>query len=56
MTQKSFPITAEFVATANITPEQYVQTYKYSTDSSDALDAFWAERAEQIDWIKTHQD
>ncbi|SLJ83464.1 acetate--CoA ligase [Psychrobacter sp. DAB_AL43B] len=52
MTQKSFPIAAEFVAAANITAEQYAEEYKQSIASPEATDAFWAKRAELIDWIK----
>ncbi|WP_440455179.1 acetate--CoA ligase [Psychrobacter sp. ASPA161_9] len=52
MTQKSFPITAEFIAAANTTAEQYAHDYKRSVESPEATDAFWAERAELIDWIK----
>ena len=49
MTQKAFPISAEFMAAANTTPDQYLENYKQSTEASDA---FWAERAKLIDWIK----
>ncbi|WP_426223086.1 acetate--CoA ligase [Psychrobacter sp. DWR1-2-3] len=52
MTQKSFPITAEFVAAANTTAEQYTKEYQQSIASPEANDAFWAKRAELIDWIK----
>ncbi|WP_413519234.1 acetate--CoA ligase [Psychrobacter glacincola] len=52
MTQKSFPIAAEFLAAANITDKQYTEQYKQSIASSEATDAFWAKRAELIDWIK----
>ncbi|WP_201530507.1 acetate--CoA ligase [Psychrobacter sp. LFX-11D] len=52
MTQKSFPIAPEFLAAANITAEQYAEQYKQSIASAEATDAFWAERAELIDWIK----
>ena len=52
MTQKSFPITAEFVAAANTTAEQYTKDYQQSIASPEANDAFWAKRAELIDWIK----
>ncbi|WP_296237411.1 acetate--CoA ligase [Psychrobacter sp. UBA5136] len=52
MTQKSFPNAAEFVAAANTTPEQYTKQYQQSIASQEANDAFWAERAELIDWIK----
>lgn len=52
MTQKSFPNAAEFVAAANTTPEQYAKQYQQSIASPEANDAFWAERAELIDWIK----
>ncbi len=52
MTQKSFPIAPEFLAAANVTAEQYAEQYKQSIASSEATDAFWAKRAELIDWIK----
>ncbi|WP_201624380.1 acetate--CoA ligase [Psychrobacter immobilis] len=52
MTQKSFPLTAEFVAAANTTAEQYTKEYQQSIASPEANDAFWAKRAELIDWIK----
>ena len=52
MTQESFPISAEFIAAANITAEQYAEQYKQSVASPEANKAFWAKRAELIDWIK----
>ena len=52
MTQKSFPIAAEFVAAANTSAEQYKKEYQQSIASPEANDAFWAKRAELIDWIK----
>ncbi len=52
MTQESFPISAEFIAAANITAEQYAEQYKQSVASPEANNAFWAKRAELIDWIK----
>ncbi len=52
MTQKSFPLAPEFLAAANITAEQYAEQYKQSIASPEATDAFWAARAELIDWIK----
>ncbi len=52
MTQKSFPIAAEFIAAANTSPEQYNQEYQQSIESPDANANFWAQRAELIDWIK----
>ena len=52
MTQKSFPIAAEFVAAANTTAEQYAKDYQQSIESPEANDAFWAKRAKLIDWIK----
>ncbi len=52
MTQKSFPITPEFIAAANTTAEQYQQDYQRSVTTDESNDAFWAERAELIDWIK----
>ena len=51
MTQKSFPVSAEFIATANTSPEQYVHDYQQSTASDADNDAYWAQRAEDIDWI-----
>ncbi len=51
MTQNSFPISAEFLATANTSPEQYANDYQRSIASYEANDAYWAERAEAIDWI-----
>ncbi|KTF05729.1 hypothetical protein MGSAQ_002775, partial [marine sediment metagenome] len=50
MTQKSFPISAEFMAAANTTPEKYLEDYNQSIESTEANDAFWAKRAELIDW------
>ncbi len=52
MTQPSFPISAEFVAAANTTPAKYIENYQRSIASPEANEAFWAERAELIDWIK----
>ncbi|MGP5373175.1 acetate--CoA ligase [Psychrobacter alimentarius] len=52
MTQKSFPIAAEFIAAANTSPEQYSKEYQQSIESPDANANFWAQRAELIDWIK----
>ncbi len=52
MTQKSFPIAPEFLAAANITTEHYAEQYKQSIASPEATNAFWAQRAELIDWIK----
>ncbi|WP_296191285.1 MULTISPECIES: acetate--CoA ligase [unclassified Psychrobacter] len=52
MTQKSFPIAAEFVDAANTSAEQYAKEYQQSIASPEAKDAFWAKRAELIDWIK----
>lgn len=52
MTQKSFPIAAEFIAAANTSPERYSKEYQQSIESPDANANFWAQRAELIDWIK----
>lgn len=52
MTQKSFPIAAEFAAAANTTAEQYATQYEASVDSKVSNNEFWAQRAEHIDWIK----
>lgn len=46
---KTFPISAEFSAQANTNPEQYAKTYQ---DSIDNNEAFWAERAELLEWMK----
>ena len=51
MTQKSFPIAAAFVAAANTSAEQYTHDYQQSVASPEDTDAFWAKRAEDIDWI-----
>ena len=51
MTQESFSIPAEFIATANTSPEQYKKDYQRSIASTEDNDAYWAERAEGIDWI-----
>ena len=51
MTQESFSIPAEFIATANTSPEQYKKDYQRSIASIEDNDAYWAERAEDIDWI-----
>ena len=40
MTQKSFPIAAEFVAAANTSAEQYTKEYQQSIASPEANDAF----------------
>ena len=52
MTQKLFPLAAEFIAAANTTAEQYRTDYQQSIESPESNDAFWAKRAELIDWIK----
>ncbi|MBI0425947.1 acetate--CoA ligase [Psychrobacter sp. NG27] len=52
MTQKSFPITAEFMAAANTNADQYLKDYHHSINSNETRDNFWAKRAELIDWIK----
>ncbi len=45
----TFPISAEFLAQANTTPADYTQTYQ---DSITHNDAFWAKRAELLDWVQ----
>lgn len=52
MTMKTYPHSAEFAAKANTNPEKYAKTYQDSTESTEGNEAFWAERAELIDWIK----
>lgn len=51
MTQSSYPVTAEFSATANTSPEQYVEDYQRSVASIEDNNSYWAQRAEAIDWI-----
>lgn len=51
MTMKSYPTSSEFAAKANINPEKYAEIYQRSIEG-DSNEAFWAERAELIDWIK----
>ena len=52
MTQKSFAISPEFIAAANTSAAQYQHDYERSIASVESNDAFWAQRAEWIDWIK----
>jgi len=52
MTMKSYPNSAEFAAKANTNPEKYAKDYQNSIQSHDSNEAFWAERAELIDWMK----
>lgn len=52
MTQKPLPLTAEFDAVANTNAQQYAENYKRSVASPESTDAYWAEQAEAIDWIK----
>lgn len=52
MTQKSFPVTEDFLAAANTSAEQYQTDYQQSIESPESNDAFWAQRAELVDWIK----
>lgn len=51
MTQESFSIPAEFIATANTSPEDYKKDYQRSIASPEDNDAYWAERAEDIHWM-----
>ena len=46
---KTFPHSAEFAAKANSNPQKYADTYQESVDNNEA---FWAKRAELVDWIK----
>lgn len=52
MTQKSFPVADDFLAAANTSAEQYQTHYQQSIESPESNDAFWAQRAELVDWIK----
>ena len=52
MTQKSFPVADDFLAAANTSAEQYQTDYQQSIESPESNDAFWARRAELVDWIK----
>lgn len=49
---KTYPASNEFKAKANTTPEQYQQTYQQSVADASSNEAFWAKRAELIDWTK----
>lgn len=49
---KTYPANAEFKSKANTTAEQYQQTYQQSIADNNSNEAFWAKRAELIDWIK----
>ncbi|MFV2033357.1 MAG: acetate--CoA ligase [Gammaproteobacteria bacterium] len=47
---KTYPASAEFVAQANISAEQYAEMYQQSIDDPDG---FWSEQAEKyISWFK----
>lgn len=50
--KKTFPPSAEFAAQANTSPEAYQSTYATSVNDEDSNVAFWAKRAELVDWIK----
>lgn len=52
MAQKIYPVNPDFVATANTTAEQYQKNYQRSIASPEDTDAYWASRAELIDWFK----
>lgn len=52
MTQKSFPVADDFLAAANTSAEQYQTDYQQSIESPESNNAFWAQRAELVDWIK----
>lgn len=52
MTQESFPIPDAFAKAANIDAATYAATYQRSVASDKDTDAFWAARADLIDWIK----
>lgn len=52
MTQKIYPVNPDFVAAANTTAEQYQKNYQRSIASPEDTDAYWASRAELIDWFK----
>ena len=49
---KTFPISEEFAAQANITPAEFFDTYQQSTESEEGNEAFWESRAELLDWYK----
>ncbi len=49
---KKFATSSEFAAQANTNPEKYAQLYQQSIESEEKNEAFWAKRAELIDWIK----
>lgn len=49
---KTYPANVEFKSKANTTAEQYQQIYQQSIADNNSNEAFWAKRAELIDWIK----
>ena len=52
MTLKSYPTSSEFAAKANNNPEKHAKNYQQSIETNESNEAFWAERAELVDWIK----
>lgn len=52
MTMKTYPTSSEFAAKANTNPEKFAKDYQRSVATAESIEAFWAERAELIDWIK----
>ena len=49
MTNSVYPPSADFVANAKITEEKYNEMYAASVNDPDA---FWAEHAQRLDWMK----
>ncbi|MFD1508687.1 acetate--CoA ligase [Lacimonas salitolerans] len=49
MTETTYPPSADFKAKAHIDADTYASMYKASVDDPDA---FWADHAKRIDWIK----
>ena len=49
MSDKMYPPSADFVATAHINKEQYDSMYAASITDPNA---FWAEHGKRVDWIK----
>jgi acetyl-CoA synthetase len=49
MSEKIYPVSPAFAATAHADEAKYNEMYKQSVENPDA---FWAEQAKRVDWIK----
>ena len=48
---KTYPVPAEFMAKANLTPEKYKEMYAASIADPEA---FWGEHGKRLDWMKPY--